>query len=205
MHYAEVVVNSPGAQRRTFCYAVPFNMSVEVGHAVEVPFGPKVAQGIVVELSEIPSVEDTREMKGFIDPQPIISPTHIKLARWISDHYLSPISDAVALMTPPGFERRVITYLTAAPDIDYDMLASLTSEQKKVLDIIGSAKIDSKEIDKSLGKRQSSSVIKQLVQKGLLDKTYKLGAPKVNPKMSPYIRLAVEAQGRTGRINRPAF
>jgi len=202
MHYAEVVVNSPGAQRRTFCYAVPSNMSVEVGHAVEVPFGPKVAQGIVVELLEIPSVEDTREIKGFIDPQPIISPTHIKLARWISDHYLSPISDAVALMTPPGFERRVITYLTANPNIDEDMFASLTPEQKRILDIVGNSKIDSKEIEKALGKRQSVAMIKQLVQKRLLDKTYKLGAPKVNPKISSYIRLAVEAQEAKGEADR---
>jgi primosomal protein N' (replication factor Y) len=193
MHYAEVVVNSPGAQRRTFCYAVPSNMSVEVGHAVEVPFGPKVAQGIVVELSDIPSVEDTREITGFLDPQPIISPTHIKLARWISDHYLAPISDAVALMTPPGFERRVITYLTAIPNVNAGIASPFTSDESKVLDLVGSASVDSKEIEKALGKRQSSAVIKQLVQKGLLDRTYKLGTPKVNPKMSTYIRLAVEA------------
>ena len=202
MHYAEVVVNSPGAQRRTFCYAVPSNMSLEVGHAVEVPFGPKVAQGIVVELSEIPSVEDTREIKGFIDPQPIISPTHIKLARWISDHYLSPISDAVALMTPPGFERRVITYLTTIPNTNAGIVSPLALEETKVLDLIGSAKIDSKEIEKAIGKRQSSAVIKQLVQKGLLDKTYKLGEPKVNPKMSTYIRLAVEAGEAKGEADR---
>jgi len=202
MHYAEVVVNSPGAQRRTFCYAVPSNMSLEVGHAVEVPFGPKVAQGIVVELSEIPSVEDTREIKGFIDPQPIISPTHIKLARWISDHYLSPISDAVALMTPPGFERRVITYLTAIPNINAGIASPLAPEETKVLDLIGSAKIHSKEIEKALGKRQSSAVIKQLVQKRLLDKTYKLGPPKVNPKNAPYIRLAVESQKAKGEADR---
>ena len=202
MHYAEVVVNSPGAQRRTFCYAVPFNMSVEVGHAIEVPFGPKVAQGIVVELSEIPSVEDTREIKGFIDPQPIISPTHIKLARWISDCYLSPISDAVALMTPPGFERRVITYLTAIANVNAGIVSPLALEETKVLDLIGSTKIDSKEIEKAIGKRQSSAVIKQLVQKGLLEKTYKLGEPKVNPKMSTYIRLAVEAREAKGEADR---
>jgi len=158
-------------------------MSVEVGHAVEVPFGPKVAQGIVIELSEIPSVEDTREIKGFLDPQPIVSPTHIKLAQWISAYYLSPISDAVALMTPPGFERRLITYLSAAPDLDDDVLASLTLEQKQALDIVGGSTVDSKEIDRAFGKRQAAAVIKQLLQKGLLDRNFKLGAPKVNPKI----------------------
>lgn len=193
MHYAEVAVNSPGAQRRTFCYAVPPHMSVELGHAVEVPFGPRVAQGIVVELSETPSVDDTREIKGLLDPQPIISPIHIELARWISSYFLSPISDAIALMTPPGFERRLITYLSAVPDVDNDALASLTPEQKQALDIVGNTTVDSREIDRALGRRQAAAAVKRLLQKGLLDRTFKLGAPKVNPKISPYIRLAVEA------------
>jgi len=169
-------------------------MSVEVGHAVEVPFGPKVAQGIVVEISEIPSVEDTREIKGFLDPKPIVSPTHIKLARWISDYYLSPISDAVALMTPPGFERRVITYLTANPAIDNDVLVDITPEQREILNLISDSTVDSREIEKALGKHRSAAGIKQLVQNGVLERTYKLGAPKVNPKISLYIHLAVEAQ-----------
>jgi primosomal protein N' (replication factor Y) len=167
-------------------------MSIEVGHAVEVPFGPRVAQGIVVELSDIPSVEDTREITGLLDPQPIISPIHIELARRISNYYLSPISDAVALMTPPGFERRVITYLSAVPDVGNDVLESLTQEQRQALDIVGTSPVDLKEIDKVFGRRRSADIIKQLLQKGLLDRTFKLGAPKVNPKISAYIRLAVE-------------
>jgi len=169
-------------------------MSVELGHAVEVPFGPRVAQGIVVELSEIPSVDDTREIKGLLDSQPVISPIHIELARWISNYYLSPIADAVALMTPPGFERRLITYLSAVPGVANDVTESLTPEQRQVLDIVGNATVDSREIDKTLGRRQAAAAVKQLLQKGLLDRTFKLGAPKVNPKISPYIRLAVEPQ-----------
>ncbi|MFC2122170.1 hypothetical protein ACFLRP_00600, partial [Bacteroidota bacterium] len=39
MGYAEVSVNSPAAQRRTFSYSVPHGLSVEVGQAVWVPFG----------------------------------------------------------------------------------------------------------------------------------------------------------------------
>jgi len=56
MRYAEVSVNSPVAQRRIFSYAIPSNLSVEAGQAVWVPFGDKLLQGIVVELSDYPSV-----------------------------------------------------------------------------------------------------------------------------------------------------
>jgi len=52
MGYAEVSVNSPAAQRRTFSYTVPPNLSVAIGQAVWVPFGDKLLQGIVLELTE---------------------------------------------------------------------------------------------------------------------------------------------------------
>ena len=57
MGYAEVSVNSPVAQRKTFSYAIPHNLDVVAGQAVLVPFGEKRLQGIVLELSRYPSVE----------------------------------------------------------------------------------------------------------------------------------------------------
>ena len=47
MGYAEVSVNSPVAQRRTFSYAIPPGLDIDVGQAVWVPFGDKLLQGIV--------------------------------------------------------------------------------------------------------------------------------------------------------------
>ena len=49
--YAEVSVNSPVAQRRMFSYAIPEGLSISIGQAVWVPFGDKVLQGVVLELS----------------------------------------------------------------------------------------------------------------------------------------------------------
>ena len=103
MGYAEVAVNSPGAQQRTFSYAVPHGMPLDVGHAVWVPFGPRVLQGIIFQLTDYPQVEETRDIIGIIDPLPILSPAQVELARWISERYLSPLFDAAALMMPPGF------------------------------------------------------------------------------------------------------
>ena len=72
MRYAEVSVNSPIAQRRTFSYTIPSDLAIDVGQAVWVPFGNKLLQGIVLELSDYPSVEETREIAGVIDPHPIL-------------------------------------------------------------------------------------------------------------------------------------
>ncbi|GAI29008.1 unnamed protein product, partial [marine sediment metagenome] len=132
MGYAEVSVNSPVAQRRTFSYAIPSGLSIDVGQAVWVPFGDKLLQGIVLELSDYPAVEETREIVGVIEPYPLLSPPHVLLAQWISEHYLSPLFDAVALMLPPGFERKAVTFISSPSTLPEPDLSSFSPEQRQV-------------------------------------------------------------------------
>ena len=122
MRYAEVSVNSPVAQRRTFSYAIPSGLSISVGQAVWVPFGNKLLQGIVLELTRYPSVAETREIAGVIEPHLLLSPAHVLLSHWISDHYLSPLFNAVALMLPPGFERKAITFVTLSSMVIFSLV-----------------------------------------------------------------------------------
>ena len=128
--YAEVSVNSPIAQRRTFSYGIPDGLSINIGQAVWVPFGDKTLQGIVLELSAYPSVEETRDIAGVIDSTPLLSSSQVSLARWLSDYYLAPLFESVALMLPPGFERRVITLVSLHPGA-LEFTGSLTPDQKR--------------------------------------------------------------------------
>jgi len=190
MSFAEVSVNSPIAQRRTFSYAIPPELDINVGQAVWVPFGDKRLQGIVLELSPHPEVEETREIIGVIEPHPLLSPQQVSLARWISQYYLSPLFDAVALMLPPGFERRAITFISPTPG-DFD-ISTLNAEPRQAFELIREkGKLSLGQLEKALGKRKASGIVNQLVNKGLAAKSYELEKIRVKPKMVPYLRLAV--------------
>jgi primosomal protein N' (replication factor Y) len=193
MGYAEVSVNSPVVQRRTFSYAIPSGLNVSVGQAVWVPFGAKLLQGIVLELSEYPSVEETREIAGVIESTPVLSPAHISLARWISERYLSPLFDAVALMLPPGFRRKVITFVSLpTTPAEYDA-SSLAPEQRRTLDLVRKqGKVSLKELEKELGKKRAQTVVSQLVGQGLVVRSYELERVRVKPKKVRYLHLKVE-------------
>jgi len=193
MRYAEVSVNSPVAQRRTFSYAIPQDLSIDVGQAVWAPFGEKLLQGIVLELSHFPAVEETREIAGTIDPHPLLSPPHVSLARWISEYYLSPLFDAVALMLPPGFERRVVTFVSIPSIPDGFDLSSLTTKQKHALELIRRpGKATLKQLEKTLGKKEAQAMVSQLVRQGLAVRNYELESVKVKPKIETYITLAID-------------
>ncbi len=194
MGYAEVSVNSPIAQRRTFSYAIPSALSIDVGQAVWVPFGDKLLQGIVLELSDYPSVEETKEIAGVIDPHPVLSPAQVRLARWVSEHYLSPLFDAVALMLPPGFERKVVTFIHSASTLREQEMPSLTRGQRDVLELVWQrGKVSLREMEKALGKKKVPPIVSQLVRLGLAVRSYELEPVKIKPKQELYLRLAVKA------------
>ena len=206
MRYAEVSVNSPIAQRRTFSYAIPPGMGIDVGQAVWVPFGDKLLQGIVLELSPYPAVEETKEIAGVIEPRPLLSPAQVQLVRWISQYYLSPLFDAVALMLPPGFERKTLTFISTPPTPPQADTSALTKEQKQILDLVQKrGKVSLKQIEKALGTRQARLAIAQLVEQGLVVKSQELEKIKIRPKEAPYLRLEVpasEAQQEAARLHR---
>ncbi len=192
MGYAEVSVNSPIAQRRTFSYAVPPHLPIDVGQAVWVPFGNKLLQGIVLELSDVPSVEETREIAGIIEPRMVLSPAQVKLACWLSEYYLSPLFETVALMLPPGFERKAVTFISISPTPCEAAISSMTPEQKKIFELIhGQDKISLRQLEKVFGKKQATAVVSRLVNQGLAIRKYELEPVKVKPKTVPYLCLAI--------------
>ncbi len=169
-------------------------MSLKAGHAVWVPFGPRVVQGIVFQLTDYPAVEETREVIGIIHPLPILAPAQVELARWISERYLSPLFDAAALMMPPGFERRVIAFLNLAAHPSEATVSSLTREQRALLNLLErKGKVAIAEVESALGRKRSGIVIGQLIRKRLVAKTHELERIKVRTKVMSYLRLAAEA------------
>jgi len=193
--YAEVCVNSPIAQRRTFSYSIPPNLDLAVGQAVWVPFGPKVLQGVVFELTDRPAVEETREIAGVIDSCPVLTPLQIQLARWISEYYLAPLFDAVALMLPPGFERKLITFLQLSPKaraVDADLFTPDEKQLMHLLETGGGVTLAT--VEKAMGEKKASLVLNRLLHQGLVTKTQEMGRIKVKPKVLPYLNLAVEAK-----------
>jgi primosomal protein N' (replication factor Y) len=185
MRYAEVSVNSLVASERTFSYGIPEGLSISVGQAVWVPFGAKTLQGIVIELTPTPAVAQTKDILGLIDSVPLLSPRQVALARWLSGYYLTPLFEAVALMLPPAFERRVITYITQishskAPDL----------ELQPYLDFLKSGQaLDQKMLEKQFGKIKTQKALARLLHEKLVSRSYELQKARVKPRLVAYFHL----------------
>lgn len=190
MNYADVAVNVPFARQQAFCYSIPPHLTIKVGQAVWVPFGSQIVQGVVVGLSDYPSIEVTKPISDIITPLPLLSSLQIELASWLSKHYLSPLFDAIALMLPPGFERRLVTFLrlTMQPsDVD-----DLEPGLRQVVNFFrGKGKVSVKELEKTFGKKRTELAVEQLIRRRLVSKSQELEQAKVKPKHELFLKLGL--------------
>jgi len=202
MPYAEVAVNAAAPLRQTFTYRIPDHLDVSVGLAVYVPFGTRTLQGIVMEISDTPAFAEARDLTAVIDPQPMLSPSHIATAVWMSEHYLAPLFDCVSLMLPSGFKRRPVTILSPLATADELDALSLTERQKTVLSaVIAAEEIESEALKRSLKITGVASAIAALVKRGFLQKSYKLARPAAKPKVVAHLKPLVAEERLHARID----
>ncbi|MDA0988365.1 MAG: primosomal protein N' [Chloroflexi bacterium] len=185
--YAEVAVDAPAGYDRTFTYSIPPGMTVSTGHLVQVPFGPRVLSGVVFDLSDEPQVTETRDIARVAYPQPVLSPHRLALARWVSSYYMAPLFDCAALMIPPGYPLRAITYISLkrpTPEL------KLTPAQGRVVSYLDSRERVKREVlVKALG-AGVETVLNSLVRLGVIDASSEWQRPGVRPKYATYLELA---------------
>ncbi len=194
MKYAEVAVDAPIGVDRTLTYSVPSRLQATPGQMVWVPLGRRPVQGVVFEVSDKPQVESPRPIISTIEPSPLVPPTGLELARWLSRYYLSSLFEAVALMLPPGFKDRVDTYLepTTAQS------GPLGGDDEAIWRyVISHGRALEREVKKSVG-RSAQASIARLVRRGLLRRVWEMPHPRTAPRydsfLLPYLADGKELQ-----------
>jgi primosomal protein N' (replication factor Y) len=189
--YAEVCVNSPAARREPFfSYSIPQGLDILPGHAVWVPFGSRLLQGIVIALSQYPSVESVRPIDSLIEARPLLSANQIEAALWISRYYLTPLFEAIALFLPPGFERRTLTWVSLSDSAAQLDIGQLDEELQRALDFIrrqGKASLG--DLEREMGKMAARKAVSRLANRGLINRDYQIEAEKIRPKTETLVRM----------------
>src|SRR5450759_5069544 len=105
--FADVVVNVPRLTA-SYTYSIPEALSgrLKIGHLVTVRFGAQRTQGIVAGLADSTPLKQVSPIECLIDPEPVLTPAQIDLARWMAHTYLASLIECLVLMLPPGLSKR---------------------------------------------------------------------------------------------------
>jgi len=90
-----------------FTYSVPEALQAQLrpGQRVRVPFRTTTRVGYLVALEEKSDVEKTKAIAGVVDPEPLVPPDLLRLARWIASYYGCALGEALQAMLPGGVRR----------------------------------------------------------------------------------------------------
>ena len=205
MRYAEVAVNSTLPHRQTFSYSIPGDIDARPGHAAYVPFGRRTLQGIIVEVHDTPvfsEPEKIRPIRSLIGGAPLLDEDRIALANWIAAYYVAPIFDAVALLLPPGFERRPLTLVQ--PLVDRAEIAGLElpPRQAALLEALFAAPArDLDALRAHLKLAHIDGALAQVERRGLAVREYSLARPAIGPKSVEVAHLALPPAGARARVD----
>lgn len=184
--FAELVINIEAPLENTFHYHVPSDLQnrLKPGHFVEVEFGRRLAQGIVIGLHSVAPVPETKPVISLIDPNPVVYPWQIKLAAWLSDRYLAPMNACLRLMLPPGLTRWA--EVTVDLDSRWDGSGRLTPVQEEIIELLREhGDLRGKQLKRRLPKEMRDDwqrAVNQLAQRDILLKGSVLEAPRARPR-----------------------
>jgi primosomal protein N' (replication factor Y) len=191
--FAEVLVNLP--IEGTFHYHIPADLAgrLEIGHLVEVSFGNQKAQGVILGFTLRSAVPDTKPVEALIDRQPVVGKTHLDLARWLSETYLTPLSECVRLFIPPGLSKRGDVLIT--PVIEPELVQAESDTQARLLKLLARrGSLRGRQIARSLPRRDWRAAVSRLVDRGLLIREPVLDPPSIRAKQVRIAALGISPQ-----------
>jgi len=194
--FAQVAVDGAGGQARTFTYSIPAEMPVQPGHLVWVPFGPRTVQGIVFGLTDVPEIEETRDIERVAYEDPLISARQIKVASWMSTYYRVGLFMAASQMLPPGFASRLRTWVSVdakrvADAAEADDLGSRDDRALRMVEDVGEMRRPS--LARRLG-RGGGVVVDRLIRRKLLVTRSEWEHQRQKPRYVRVLALAVESE-----------
>ncbi len=163
----------------TFTYRVPQGMALSVGQRVEVPFGPRRKEGVVVSFSDTTDVspEKLKDIIAPLEDYPAILPCLIDLAERMAESAHCPLAETLRLMLPAEMrggrvqvkQQPIVRLAIPREKVDEAIAEQGRSQKrKKLLEILGDG-IPHPVSELKLIVRDPLEALKQLQQAGLVD------------------------------------
>ena len=118
--FVDIVV--PLATPKTLTYHVPEAIvpQVQFGLRVEVQLGRKLYTGLILEVHRRVPDFQTKHVLSVVDETPLVTPTQIRLWRWIARYYCCSLGEVMDMALPAHLklssERRIMTSPLFDPD-----------------------------------------------------------------------------------------
>lgn len=182
IEYVQVLVDFPGIQG-LYIYAIPDDLTVQVGDILSIPFGSQIVGGIAISLiTELPADLALSQIKPI---EEVVTKAFFLVSYWqllarVSDYYKTELMSVIRMALPPGLlarsQRRVCLKTDKLPT-GAEVFCSLPA--REILQLLQKQKTGSYSYSYLRNKvKYSQQGIRELSKKGWIE-TY-LESPKIS-------------------------
>lgn len=187
--FAQVLVFLPIQAQTTpfFDYAIPPALEAQIrpGVMVIVPFRERRLPGMVMALALHPAVPNPRPIESVLDPEPVLTPALLDLARWMASETLTPLYACVKTMLPPGLRPRKLLRLTP---LTATLPPDLPPHAQTLLELLlARGPLRREQINTALHRRDWQRAMTWLQRKGYIQVERTQTLPQQQPRM---VRMA---------------
>jgi len=211
--YLEIAVNVPRLSS-VFHYHLPPELAGQVGagHLVEVPFGKRRVQGVVLREIPQPAVKDTRPVLSLLDAEAVLTAPQLALAERLSESTLAPLAACINLMVPTGLSQQADTCYTlkwSAEENEHPdetprregILQDLSPLQRRLAELlVERGPLRGRQISKAVPRRNWQSAMHALVRRHLVTTQSMLPPPAVQPKHVRTVQLSCSPENAKAKL-----
>jgi primosomal protein N' (replication factor Y) len=196
--FVEVAVNLPPV-RGTFHYHIPPELEgrIKPGHLMTATFGKREVQGIVVSLASKAPVAETRPVEMLVDPDPVLTPAQLELARWIHRETKAALIECITLMLPPGLSQQADSIFEL---IQPNAVGQSSSEQRLIDLLTRRGSLRGRQIQRALPRIHWRYAAEKLIRQDILSRKSVLDPPKVNPRHIRIARLSMPPETARAKV-----
>ena len=215
------------SEHQLLTYIVPTELedTIRIGQLVAVPYGERLVEGLIwelatsQELTEIsrdlspsvgapanyqyfapaaPTTPALRPIHTILDLEPALLAHQIALAQWISEYYVTPLSQVALMMLPPGLMQRsrMVLRLTEMESQAVEAAIEGTSLQMRALIglLLAEGEVNVERIKTMLGPKRAKEILKEIKASELITRDAQLDTPRAKARVKRVIRLEAQSE-----------
>jgi len=150
---------------------------------VVVPFHNSLHVGFVIEFCARPELSKIRPIAYAVDEPAVFDEDMVELCKWMSRYYLSPLSQALHLVLPPGRARHVIEVIELIEDVDQAIeKTGLRAERERlIIEALAASEnsLPMRELKSRLG-NWAPQVVRKIEARGSIARRFVLPKAKIS-------------------------
>ena len=194
--FAEVAV--PVHVNQTFTYKLSAEQAAiaSLGARIVIPFGNKFLTGYIVGLKEESDLDpsllgkEIKEARDVVDSFPVCTEEILAITKWVSEYYASPWGEVIKAALPPGISPAIHELYSLTESGRALLLQGVDDpmETQILTRIYDLNQIQKKQLTDVAGNKLSR-LLRDLEQRGLIERTQNTSSNFVRTKTSSFVRL----------------